>query len=564
MFKTVTTKVDFCVVGGGLAGTLAAMAAARHGIRVALMQDRPMLGGNCSSEIRMHIGGAHGKDVRETGILEELLLENQYYNPGFRFPVWDAILYEKARAEKNLTLLMNCSCLDCEMDGNRIRAVKGWQLTTETYQRVEADYFADCSGDSVLAPLTGAEYRFGREGRNEYGESIAPETADDKTMGMSVLFQYRETDSPKPYIKPDWAYEYPTDDDIPYRDHGIGSNFWWIELGGEQNCIDDTESLRDDLLKACYGVWDHVKNKGDHGMENWELEWAGMLPGKRESRRYVGEYVITQHDVERAGKHFPDIVAYGGWTMDDHFPAGMKHMTSHPTIYHPAPSPWGIPYRALISKNVENLLFAGRNISATHSAMSSSRVMATCAMMGQAVGTAVAQAVAEGGIDVRKIDVARLQRTLLDDDCWLPGQRRKVPLLTLRAKTNAEVLRNGIDRGDENLWIGKIGDPITYSFDSDVRIREIRIVFDSNLNRGHDFPWHYPLHDTRFRLPETLVTAYTIEAESESGEVTRIEVGENHRRLVRHAVDLRAKTVRLIPQKTAGSTDARLFSFEIK
>ena len=323
-FHRVTHKVDLCVVGGGLAGMCAAIAAARRGARVALMHDRPVLGGNASSEIRMWICGAGGADNAETGIIEEILLDNFYRNPLQGFSIWDSILYEKVRFEPNITLLLNCSCLDAAMAGERVRSATGWQLTTQTWHTVEAGLFADCSGDSVLAPLTGAEFRMGREARREFGESIEPEESDGRTMGMSCLIQARETDRPQRFIPPAWAHPYRTDDDLPRRDHGVcDGNFWWLELGGEQDCIHDTEAVRDELLKAAFGVWDHIKNHGDHGAENWALDWVGFLPGKRESRRCLGDHLLTQNDV-RAGARFDDVVAYGGWPMDDHHPGGLR------------------------------------------------------------------------------------------------------------------------------------------------------------------------------------------------------------------------------------------------
>ena len=165
--KKVTHKVDFCVVGGGIAGMLAAISAARHGVKVALMQDRPVLGGNASSEIRMWICGAGSRvrNLQETGILEEIALENMKRNPERNYSIWDSILYEKVRFEPNITLLLNCACTSVEMDGSSIKSVTGFQLTTYTWHTVEAKIFADCSGDSILAPLTGAEHRIGREDR---------------------------------------------------------------------------------------------------------------------------------------------------------------------------------------------------------------------------------------------------------------------------------------------------------------------------------------------------------------------------------------------------------------
>jgi hypothetical protein len=281
----------------------------------------------------MWVCGADGQDVRETGIVEELMLENYYRNPNHSYSIWDSVLYEKVRYQENITLLLNCSCHDAKVENGHIVNVKGWQLTTETFHTVHAKFFADCSGDSILAPLTGAAYMVGREARSEFGESIAPETADKKTMGMSCLFQVRETENPSPFIRPEWAYEYPDDSYLPFRDHefDLDNNFWWMELGGLADSIHDTEELKDELLKIALGVWDHIKNKGDHGYSNWDLDWVGFVPGKRESRRYKGKHIITQNDVEAEGK-FEDTVAYGGWTMDDHFPEGFYYTKGTSTV----------------------------------------------------------------------------------------------------------------------------------------------------------------------------------------------------------------------------------------
>ena len=561
--RTITYQTDLCVVGGGMSGLCCAIAAARHGIKVVLIQDRPVLGGNASSEIRMWIGGAHGKDNREGGIIEELFLENFYQNPSLKYPLWDSVLYGKAKAEENLTLLLNTSCLDATMDGNRIASVKAWQSNAETLHIVSATYFADCSGDSILAPLTGANYMYGREAKSEFDETIPPAVADKKTMGMSCLFQIRETDHKVAFTPPAWAYTYESDADLPYKDHDRDNNFWWIELGGEWDCIHDTDRCRDELLKICYGVWDHMKNRGDHGVDNWELEWIGFLPGKRESRRYVGKYIVTQNDVEAEGR-FHDIVAYAGWSMDDHFPEGFYYTKGHPTIYHPAPQPWGLPLRCMISENIENLVFAGRNISVTHAALSSSRVMATCAILGQALGTAVALAVAQN-CGLEAIDIEALQQMLMDDDCYIPWHTREVPSLTQKAQCSAEAVRNGIDRGEENLWIGRTGDYVEYSFDEDTDISEIRLVFDNDMNRNyHNMPCNYPLVQTRFKLPKTLIKEYRIEAENASGERFSVCVWDNHQRFVRHTVNWKIKKIRFIPVTTHGCDTFRLFDFEIQ
>lgn len=561
--KTLEHKTDLCIIGGGMSGLCCAIAAARHGIRVILIHDRPVLGGNASGEIRMEIGGCHGKDNRESGIIEEISLENFYQNPSLKYPLWDSVLYEKAIAEENLTLLLNSSCLDCTMDGNKIESVKAWQSNAETFHVVKATYFADCSGDSVLSTLSGAEYMYGREAKSDFNETIPPDVADKKTMGMSCLFQIRETDHPVTFTPPKWAYKYTSDADLPYKDHDKDNNFWWIEIGGEWDCIHDTDKCRDELLKICYGVWDHMKNYGDHGVENWELEWIGFLPGKRESRRYVGKYIVNQNDVEACGK-FDDIVAYAGWTMDDHFPEGFYYQLGHPTIYHPAPTPWGLPLRCMISRNIENLCFAGRNISVTHAALSSSRVMATCSVLGQALGTAVAQAI-QGNTPLENVDIPKLQQTLMEDDCYIPWHTRALPALTKTAECSAEVIRNGIDRGEENCWVGGEGDVIEYTLDSNTEIKEIRLVFDSDLNRDYcNMPCNYPLVQPKFKLPETLIKEYKIQAIAENGEINELHITDNHQRFVKHAVDWCARTVRFVPIATFGANDFRLFDFEIR
>ena len=555
-------NADLCVVGGGMSGLCAALAAARHGIKVVLIQDRGVLGGNASSEIRMWICGAHGEDNRETGIVEELMLENFYQNPQLSYPLWDAVLYQKAAAQENLVLLLNTSCFDAVTEKDRIISVKAWQSTCETMHIVKARFFADCSGDSILAPLTGAHFRYGREAKSEFNESIEPDTADSRTMGMSCLIQARETPYPQKFTAPDWAYKYPADEDIPFREHDLSSNFWWIETGGEGDCIHDTDKYRDELIKIAYGVWDHIKNHGDHGAENYCLEWVGLLPGKRESRRYIGNYTVTQNDVEAGGK-FTDTVAYAGWSMDDHFPAGINHKSSYPTIFHPAPSPWGIPFRALCSENIENLLFAGRNISVTHAALSSSRVMATCSTIGQAVGTAAAQMIHDKE-NTDNIDIKKLQNTLMLDDCFLPGIKREVPLLSRTVNCSSDIVRNGMERGDANKWVGSRGDYIEYSSDMPFEVSNIRIVFDSDLNRDYqNMPCCIKLNEERFRLPKTLVKDFDITLTDEYGEVTVMPFRNVHNRLISLPVNGKYKKVRISPLETYGSEQFGIFDFEI-
>ena len=218
----------------------------------------------------------------------------------------------------------------------------------------------------------------------------------------------------------------------------------------------------------------------------------------------------------------------------------------------------------MISENVENLVFAGRNISVTHAALSSSRVMATCGILGQAIGTAVALAVKEGKT-IDAIDIKGLQQVLMDDDCFIPWHKREISELSKNAECSAEVVRNGYDRGEENLWICKAGDVIEYRFEKDTEISSVRLVFDNDMNRDyHNMPCNYPLVQTKFKLPKTLISEYRIEGESESGERFTLHCKENRKRFVRHALSWKVKTLRLVPLATHGSEDFRVFAFEAK
>ncbi|MCC7491023.1 MAG: FAD-dependent oxidoreductase [Fimbriimonadaceae bacterium] len=582
--RTIEHEADLCVVGGGMTGLCAAVAAARHGATVVLVQDRPVLGGNASSEVRMWICGAHGKDNRETGILEEIELDNIRRNPSASWALWDALLYEKAKYQPGLTLLLNCSVNQGRLEGDALAEITAWQGTAETWHVIRAKLFADTSGDSILAPLTGAEVRIGREAASEFDEDIQPAEADRKTMGMSCLITPRETDRPQPFVAPAWANVYATAADLPHRHCAIlKTNFWWIELGGEHDSIHDTEHLRDELLKVSYGVWDHLKNRGDYDAANWMLDWVGMVPGKRESRRYVGDHLLTQNDVRAEGR-FDDVVAFGGWSMDDHHPAGIRY-PGKPTVFHPAPSPYGIPYRCLYSRSVRNLFCGGRNISTTHAALSSTRVMATCAVIGQAVGTAAALA-ARHGLSPREVGqqrIAELQDLLQDDDCFIPWRQRPVSGLSRNARLTAssgdpEPLRDGWDRPDEggdHAWSGAPGDCVEYRFDQATALSRLRLIADSQLNRkGKNMPTAYPLNPADHAMPGAcslhhpmlpgLLRQFRVEAEIDGQWVPVAAANDNHQRLVRIPLEVTASAVRLVIEASWGAPTVKLFAFEVE
>jgi hypothetical protein len=579
--KTTVHEADLCVVGGGMAGLTAAIAAARQGAKVVLMHDRPVFGGNASSECRVHICGAdahnRNKNMRETGILEELRMENLHQNPNRNFSVWDTILFGKVLAEPNITALLNCSCLKADMDGATIRGVTGWQLSTQTYHAVHAHIFADCSGDAILAPLTGADFRMGREARSEYDESIAPLKADARTMGMTCLFQSRKYATPQPFEPPEWACRFDTCDKLPYgpRAHRWWQmGYWWVELGGEHDSIHDTELLRTELLKIAYGVWDHIKNRCPNRQEaeNWALDWVQYVPAKRESRRYVGAHVLSQKDIE-AGGPFEDVAAYGGWSMDDHHPAGFHAVSvgAPATIFHPAPSPYGIPYRCLYSRNIRNLMFAGRDASCTHAAMSSTRVMGTGCSMGQAVGTAAALAVAKGlppaGMAAH---LGELQQTMIRDDVYLPGVKQGFPALVARAALTAsrgdpEPVRNGTSRpvGETtNCWTCQAGDWIAYQFGGTAEVSSVTVIVDSGLDLIVSMSYHQD--DGQLTSPPAVMPkAFRIEGLRDGQWEILHHVRQNYQRLCRLPLPAGLQGVRWVLDETWGAETSRVYAFYV-
>ncbi|MBE6569288.1 MAG: FAD-dependent oxidoreductase [Ruminococcaceae bacterium] len=592
-FTTIEHNVDFCVVGGGLAGMCAAIAAARGGSKVALMQDRPVLGGNASSEIRMWVCGCGDGDCKETGIIEEITLASFYRNPDKIYAIWDGLLFEKVKMEPNITLLLNCSACQCEMDGSRIVSVTGWQTTTQRWQKVNASRFADCSGDSVLAPLTGASFRVGREARDEFGEKTSQETADRQTMGMSCLIQMRKSERITKFIPPEWAVKM-TPEVIKYRKPNMAEsteNFWYLELGGNRDSIGDTEEVRDELLALAYGMVDYIKNSGevDDG-DHWCLDFLGFLPGKRESRRMMGPYIMTQGDVLSGGK-FADVVAYGGWPLDDHHPDGFYHL-GNPNVWGDTPKPYGIPYRCLYSANIDNLFFAGRNISMTHAAMSSSRVMATCALLGEAVGCAanIAREYNLTPQGVHDEQIRLLQERLMENGCFLPGMSRtvsdtaKTASLTAEGGENIENLRNGRDRNNHTYGDTENGADLVpgkaaeYTFAKPTELTNIHLAFDSDLHRktlpgdwcerGHTMRANVVPESPTMHVPKTLVKSYRIEAVTEQGEnICIAEENLNLLQCVNHSVSGKFCSVQFIPLTTWNDEPTEkihIFSFDVR
>ncbi len=428
-------EFDIIVVGGGLSGICAAIGAARCGVRVALVHDRPLLGGNASGELRIHIagadcsGGATGRYVRETGVIDELRLENLRHNPADSPDVRSLIFRQFVEAEPNIELFMNTRVRAVVKKGETtIAGVQADQMTTEKQFFFKAGAFIDCTGDGTLAAQAGAFFRIGREGKDEFNESLAPGIRDSKVLPSCVEFYLKDMGKPTPFTPPPGAHRFETDEDLPFRgtnldDWKFGNlcgGFWWLSTGGDRSTIEDNEETYRNLLSILLGVWDHMKNRGDHGAANYALDWISPIPGKRESRRIEGDYWLTQRDILEA-RVFDDRVAYGGWPIDLHPPEGI-FSKDPPNQSIPLARPYTIPLRCLYSQNIENLLFAGRNASLSHVALGSVRVMATCALMGQAAGVAAAVAVKNNlsPRQVRLIKTHEVQQTLLKQGVYIP------------------------------------------------------------------------------------------------------------------------------------------------
>ncbi len=570
---------DFVVVGGGLSGLCAAVAAARNGARVVLIQDRPVLGGNASSEIRVWVGGAYGDRLpdgsvlenREGGLIEELLLRNLYFNPLLRWSRWDQTMYAFARNEPNLRLLLNATVQDVCVEDGRIRSVTAWHLLEYCRYIVEATLFADCSGDSILR-LSGARFTRGREGRDVFGESHAPEKSDNCTMGNSVMLTalpgQREH---RPFRAPEWSPRY-TPETMPLRGelrfasrkvlHPAS-----LESGGLQDTIKDADAIRDELLGVAAGFWECAKNNtAEYNAGDWELCWCGSLPGKRENIRYIGDHIMTQNDIESGGD-FPDAVGHGGWPMDDHFPEGYKYHKQ--TIFHPAPTVYGIPYRSLYSVNVENLFFAGRNVSVSHMALSSTRVMATCAVMGQAVGTAAALAVRYKTTPrgVHEAHLEELQDTLQRQDQFIPNRPRPIAAPSREGRISHEVLRDGMDRtrldGDHGVWF-QPNEACSYEFSAPRLLAGVRLVMDTDQKDNSRLRWRWETEDAYREMPPMLPRRFRIEVRSGGNWEVVTEVEDNFRRYWELSfAEREADALRIVWLEAWGESPMHVFSFEV-
>ena len=415
-------EFDLVVVGGGIAGTCTAVSAARQGVEVALVQNRPVLGGNNSSEVRVGLsGGIHqepypqlGNLVDEIGPVGHHLIREALQNP--ETPRSRRILevveadprkkihnagpasnYEDDQAlrvvggEENITLFLNTHVFAVEMDGPEIQAVIARSTTDGREMRLRGRWFADCTGDGNLGYLAGADYRYARESRAETGEELAPEESDRLIMGTSVQWYSVEEDQPSSFPDCPWAVSFSEE-----TFQNVTRGDWDWETGFGMCQIDEIEQIRDYALRVVFGNWAYLKNDSPVAEEfaNRRLEWVAYIGGKRASRRLLGDVILQEQDIfER--RDYPDACVTLTWGIDLHFPhpentehfPGGEFRSIAPTKRH---DPYPMPFRCLYSRNVPNLMMAGRNISVTYVALGTVRVMRTTGMMGEVVGMAAA------------------------------------------------------------------------------------------------------------------------------------------------------------------------------
>jgi len=478
-----TLEADVLVAGGGSAGTSAALAAARNGATVVLANGRPVLGGNSGSEVRLRMVGACGGrsaagnalqlECREGGIVEEYQLDNAVNNPDLVPELFSLELLTLMKAEPNLTLYQNTWLVGVTKEEGAGKGEPGTItsaiLEDQGSQRryiVKAKQYIDATGDGRLGAEAGAEWIQGREGAAKYNESLAqlehgefptdPSGPDHETEGTTLDYTAEAKPERSTFRAPFWATKF-TKSEFQYRgvtgDRPYG--FWWNEVSWPYNTITDGENVTQEALANILGIFDYLKNSGDHPESaKMGLTWFGNWGCKREGRRFIGQYVQSQNDVmavdrlctrkppwcERLpipSKHaqepllYWDRVAYAGWPFDLHNPKGMKDPTSPPFTSHKMPYMYSTPLRSLVSKDLTNLFFAGRLASFSHVVYGSQRVMKTCATMGQATGTAAAYAVAHGIAPIELKDhpeaVWSIQQQLLRDDAFIIGKYNADP-----------------------------------------------------------------------------------------------------------------------------------------
>ena len=460
-FPVTRLETDLLVAGGGLAGVCAALAAARDGLNVVLIQDRPVLGGNASSEVRLWANGAtshmgnNNRWAREGGIMGEIMEENLWRNKEGNPVMFDLVLLDLVISQPGLTLLLNTAVYEVEKTGSRITAVSAFNAINETFYTVRAMQFCDATGDGVLGFLAGAEFREGAEEYDELGEKMAPGDSFGHKLGHSIYFYTKHTEEPVNFVAPSFALQDITE--IPRYKRLTstlnGCDLWWLEWGGRLDTVHQSEAIKWELWKIVWGVWNYIKNSGNFpDADNLTIEWVGSIPGKRESRRFMGDHLLCQQDIIEQRDHY-DAVAYGGWSIDLH-PADGVYSTHDGCRQFHSKGTYTIPFRSLYSRSLDNLFLTGRLISASHVAFGSARVMCTCGLLGEVVGRAAAlchsQKLTPSTLALPN-RVTSLQQHLQETGCYIPRQWLDDPANGASVSTSSEYALTSLEPNGE--WL---------------------------------------------------------------------------------------------------------------
>ena len=584
-------ETDILVVGGGMAGVCAAIQSARLGSKVTLVEEELFLGGCSSPSFRLRVDGAGGMNHeygRETGIVEELESEGAYYRAnmepsisndpnskdgvpmyGFKNDIWSLVVLKQKCEEAGVRLLLKTVVFGVVKEENRIKLVQALDLKNNKIIGIKINNIViDASGDGVVACKAGAEYSIGQEARDEYNESYAPLKSNKRTMGDGLMFIMIDKGRPVEFIPPPGTPVYKEDVDLPLKVRVVNADkkhagfsghsaftsecqlciVWTAEYGGHLNILEDREEVYNGLIKMVFGIVDHIKNQQDHGADNYELLWISPKIGRREGRRFKGDYILTQNDIMNAVS-FEDAVAYGGRVIDVHQPDENGKFTM--VTFYELPPLYSIPYRCLYSKDVDNLMLAGRLISGTRIALGSYRVQKTLATTGQAVGVA-AHLASKYGINSREVGqkhIFELQQTLLREDATILGvknQDRSDIARTSKVSATSETkggeasnVTNGVNRqyssDKTNMWISSpncsLPQILHLDFQEKKRISCIQLTFDTALNRARE-------SDVNIRVFKKTVKDYKIQSfNNNSTWVDIVSVKGNYQRHRVHKFD---------------------------
>ncbi len=500
-------KYDLVVAGSGAAAVVSAISAARYGLKVALLSARPVLGGNGSDESKVSFDGASCQGFHETGIIYEIkcytIAKNKTWSEAFRCFV---------EREANIDLFYDMCVIDATTENGSIKSALAQNTLDMTEHLFKAEYFIDATGDGWLGYYAGAKYRIGREAKFQHDESFAPEVADGNTMSgcdtraietlndTICCYYATKEETEVPFTAPEWAFKLPEGDELGRNPDWLERGMWWLENRNDYDDLWEAEFARDAIIRIAVGYFDWMKNswKDRDRAKNYKISLISTYLAKRESRRLIGDYIMTQNDFS-GDAYFEDEVCYSGWRIDVHHVKGIFSGKDGAYATNQKVKPTPIPFRSLYSKNIDNLMFAGRCISVTHMALGTTRTQLTTATMGQAIGTAayLCKKYGVNPCELDKTQIKELQQLLLKDDQTLINFcNNDKKDLALKAKISADsYIENGEPQNvisgkarqhkdEPYAWMSesKLPQSITFEFENEEKISQARITVKTPID----------------------------------------------------------------------------------